>query len=528
LTLVDLLSRGYFPKELPNPFTSTLFAQAVTGVGINLPGQFAVRRRRNGGGLPISNPARYSLARGGLLRRALSVPNPVNQHALSAEMVTEWADLGPLVAGTAFSATSPVWMPSGRAIQGRRHQRLRPVLSAVTRRNNRYVLKTDISRFYHSIYAHSIPWAVHTKAFAKQNRGLTHLGNRLDALVRAGQDQQTVGIPIGPDTSLVIAELLMQACDRELRIRIPGVRGHRFIDDYELGFRDRTDAENAYHTLESILAQFELALNPLKTSIVELPAALESTWTSKLSRHEFRATAQGQRVDLIDYFNVAYDLYRSNPGASVLQYAVGRVRYLDILPPNWRLFCTLLLDCAVPEPAALPYVLEIIINKVNQGAVCPTVEMGNALNTIVEEHSAIGHTSEVAWSLWACLALGIGVESNAAAAVVTCDNPFVALLALHADQAGLVPAGLDTTLWGSHMTQDALYGEHWILAYEANVKGWLPSVDPGDHVAADANFAFLKTAGVSFYDVNAAVGIAQQVPLPNVPSLTLTGVVDYD
>jgi len=419
-------------------------------------------------------------------------------------------------------------MATGRAIQGRRHQRLRPVLAAVTRRNNRYVLKTDISRFYHSIYTHSIPWALHTKAFSKQNRGLTHLGNRIDALVRAGQDLQTVGIPIGPDTSLVIAEVLMQECDREIRRRLPDVRGHRFIDDYELGFRNRTDAEDAFHILENILGQFELALNPRKTEIVELPASLESTWTIKLSRHQFRTTSQGQRVDLIDYFNLAYDLYRQYPNESVLQYAVGRVRYLDVVPPNWRLFCTLLLDCAVPEPAALPYVLEIVINKVNLGAPCPEAELRNALNTIVAEHSAIGHTSEVSWSIWACLALGIPLEADAADAVAGCDNPFVALLALHANDVGLVPSGLDTTSWELWMTTAALYDERWILAYEANIKGWLPSLDPGDHVAADENFGFLKTAGVSFYDVDAAVGLAQQVPAPNVPSSTLTGVVDYD
>jgi hypothetical protein len=39
---------------------------------------------------------------------------------------------------------------------------------------------------------------------------------------------------------------------------------------------------------------------------------------------------------------------------------------------------------------------------------------------------------------------------------------------------------------------DALYDEHWLLAYEANVKGWLPSVSGTDHVAADPNFGFLK------------------------------------
>jgi hypothetical protein len=30
------------------------------------------------------------------------------------------------------------------------------------------------------------------------------------------------------------------------------------------------------------------------------------------------------------------------------------------------------------------------------------------------------------------------------------------------------------------MSADALYDEHWLLAYEANVQGWLPSVSGTD------------------------------------------------
>jgi len=50
------------------------------------------------------------------------------------------------------------------------------------------------------------------------------------------------------------------------------------------------------------------------------------------------------------------------------------------------------------------------------------------------------------------------------------------------------------------MTSDGLEGEQWLLSYEANVKGWLPSRGGGDHVAQHSAFAYLKRLGVSFYD----------------------------
>ena len=48
------------------------------------------------------------------------------------------------------------------------------------------------------------------------------------------------------------------------------------------------------------------------------------------------------------------------------------------------------------------------------------------------------------------------------------------------------------------MTATSLYDEYWLLAYEANVRAWLPNVS-GDHVAADKWFSQLKTANVRFY-----------------------------
>ncbi|WP_165363617.1 RNA-directed DNA polymerase, partial [Sphingobium cupriresistens] len=78
----------------------------------------------------------------------------------------------------------------------------------------RFVAKTDISRFYHSIYTHSIPWAFHGKAASKADRRANSANlfmNRLDLILRAGQDGQTIGIPVGPDASRYIAEVICTA-----------------------------------------------------------------------------------------------------------------------------------------------------------------------------------------------------------------------------------------------------------------------------------------------------------------------------
>jgi hypothetical protein len=520
MSLRDLLTRGYFPKELPRPFDTASFAKCVS-TARNLPGDFAKTAAR-GNKLPSAQTGVYSLARGGLLRRPLSICNPLHHFLLCNELIQNWAAIKPRVAGTSVSATTPEFKKSGRAIDGKHPQSERDQLARNTRLGRRYVLLTDINRFYHSIYTHSISWAMHTKATAKANRSLNLLGNKIDFWIRMGQDQQTVGIPIGPDTSLLMAELIMQRCDEALIAAIPQLRGHRFIDDYELSFQTRTEAEDAFHVLDTCLADFELALNLKKTKILELPLPLEPSWTTELKDFRFSRNSQhGQAADLNNYFNKAFALHSSNPSESVLNFAIAKLRGMEIDPANWKLFQKLLLLCATPEPASLPYVLEQIITRKNAGAPLLVPEIEEVANELIVKHSARRHSSEVANAAWACLALRLRLHEAAVDAISRCDDSVVALLALDCEQHGLVAKPLDKSLWSAHMTHEALYDKQWLLAYEANIKKWLPNTGGIDHVSRDVNFGFLKRNKVSFYKSRLTTPgrpTATKVPLPTLPT----------
>jgi hypothetical protein len=254
----------------------------------------------------------------------------VHYFLLCKEMTQSWGTINARIAGTPLAATAPEFKTAGRAIDGKWPQRARPELAQLTRLGRRYVLQTDISRFYDSIYTHSISWALHTKPTAKANRTLALLGNKIDYWVRMGQDQQTVGVPIGPDTALVLAELIMQRCDEELLAKLPGLKGHRFIDDYELSFQTRTEAEDAFHILDTCLSEFELALNAKKTKVLELPLPLESPWATELKQFAVCQTTQaGQAAYLTNYFSRAYALHSSNPEESVLQFSVAKMRGMN-------------------------------------------------------------------------------------------------------------------------------------------------------------------------------------------------------
>jgi hypothetical protein len=432
-----------------------------------------------------------------------------------------WAAISARAAGSSLAATTPDFKTVGRAIDGKWPQGARPDFAQQRRLGMRYVLVTDISRFYDSIYTHSIAWALEGKATAKSNRTLALVGNKIDYWVRIGQDKQTMGIPIGPDTSLVLAELIMQRCDDALLAQLPKLKGYRFIDDYELSFRTRTEAEGAYHALESCLGEYELALNAKKTEILELPLPLEKPWATQLRLCGFRATQAAQAMDLSNYFSMMFSLHNEYPDDAVLQFGIASLRSLQVDPANWAMFQKLLLLCVIPEPASLPYVLEQIIARKNTGAGAVLAEVEEIANDLIQRHAILRHSSEVANALWASLALKLRVGSEAAKALSQCDDPVIALLALDCEQHGLVSTALDKTLWTSHMTADALYDEHWLLAYEANCKGWLPNLHGIDFVSADVNFGFLKNQKVYFYDQSSATPTAVgPIPLPTLPTIS--------
>jgi len=151
------------------------------------------------------------------------------------------------------------------------------------------LLQADFSRFYPSIYTHAIPWAIHGKEIARNNPAL--FGNRIDKRVRESQDKQTGGIPIGPDTSFLIGEIMGSAVDCALEKRIGKLRGTRFVDDYHLYFDSYHDAEKALAALHAIAISLELEVNDFKTEIVQLPEALEPRWKQELRSRDLKSTS---------------------------------------------------------------------------------------------------------------------------------------------------------------------------------------------------------------------------------------------
>jgi hypothetical protein len=338
LTLRALLSRGYFPPELPPPFSTKSFASVVVQPHrVSLPQDFT---KKKGDWCDLTT---YSLSRPGSLRRRLAIVNPIAYFRLAQFVVVHQATLLKKASSSKLSLAKVVGDSNGL----RRTARLDdvPLHRAMVRIGEHFLLTADVSRFYPSVYTHSINWAISSKSRAKRQlrrkRKNLSIGARIDSLVQACQSGQTRGIPIGPAISMLLAEILLGRVDALLRKR--GIlNGFRFADDFELIFSERSHAEGALAILEDALSEFELELNPSKTRIIELPQELDNPGIQELRGFRFRSHYQAERSDLLHFFTRAFALHEKFPETTILRYAVSRLSPIRAKLANADLFQSLI------------------------------------------------------------------------------------------------------------------------------------------------------------------------------------------
>jgi hypothetical protein len=148
------------------------------------------------------------------------------------------------------------------------------------------ILKADVSRFFYTAYTHSIPWAVVGKERGKEwvandrKKLKAHWSNDLDTALQSCQSRETFGIPVGPDTSRVVAELLLAGveADRAYEAAVKGRPAIRLLDDFIIGFDTEEDARSALASLRSALWKYNLQLNEDKTSVKPSHTLYREAW----------------------------------------------------------------------------------------------------------------------------------------------------------------------------------------------------------------------------------------------------------
>ena len=158
------------PEELPPNFSSGSFSKSAAEQLVN-----STYRRPKG--YPGYDTVEYRLTRFNGVSRTLSIPHPRAHAQLALLIAKNWGNLQ-YITTNSTSQSRPGRHPDGRIsimnysnrIQGTRR-------TFQTSFGRRFLVRTDISNFFPSIYSHSIPWALVGFAKAKKNRGKTWFNN---------------------------------------------------------------------------------------------------------------------------------------------------------------------------------------------------------------------------------------------------------------------------------------------------------------------------------------------------------------
>lgn len=139
-----------------------------------------------------------------------------------------------------------------------------------------YLIHTDISDCYGSIYTHSIAWALHGKETAKTNQRRNQLiGNKIDKYIQNMSYGQTNGIPQGSVLMDFIAEIVLGYADLKLTEKIDQdnfINNEdyyilRYRDDYRIFINNPQIGDRIVKKLTEVLSELGLKLNPEKTDI---------------------------------------------------------------------------------------------------------------------------------------------------------------------------------------------------------------------------------------------------------------------
>jgi hypothetical protein len=499
MDLKDLLARGYLPKELPPLVSSTAFSEYAVRGGVVFPT------------IKYTEGARHNFRRPGGARRGLTIPHPLAYLELGRSLERNWSLIEEVFSKSPFLASTPKVniSASGRSMvpsfyfPQRARARVRSSIGA------RFVLSGDLSQCYSSIYTHSIPWALEGKEVSKKKirDGVfsTIVGNDIDVRSQRIQLRQTKGIPIGPDSSLILGELILSSIDQRLCSELSS-RGNsryrqaalRITDDFEYYASTTGEAEDVWLAWEKAANHFELHVNPSKTLIRELPEGFDSNWAIELTQMQIRHKSVSS---LVRFFSVVRDLARECRESAVFGYAFQRLNRINWVFEDqkaWDVYSDMILASIMTEPSALKVGAVAFEQAELHGRVLDLEVMEQTLNQLASFHSELEHGSEVSWALFLLRRFKLKVQSDVAQKIALMEDNLSLLLLHHLVDVSLIE-GVDpdlTVFVDRAESQDALSTSDWLLSYESAVQGWSSSAA----FSSEPEMQAMLDAGVSFLD----------------------------
>ncbi len=512
-----LLSRGYFPKELPPTFTTESFGSSAPELIEQWRSDEIFKEKRDyktrdkkkkrgayGYGISAAEVENLSIPKKGFERRSLNITHPIPQSLLTYELAKSWRKVSRWLQRRQFTMDS-------LEVDLKHPRGLKDINFALHRTSKAYIestsdwlVKTDITRFYPSIYTHSIPWAAYGKERVKSDLKTYEgsLADRLDTIVRACNRNQTIGIHIGPETSRILAEIISARIDDTISAKNRDFLKHhvdRLQDDWFIGLSSFEKSESAIASISSAYRSYGLDINGSKTSIQRAMLHTEDAWQSELGAFLIHKQGPLHGSRLREFLSLVIRLQVQFQQQPVTNYALSVIASYRPLPSDAEMLESFLLKAAVVSPASMDRICQILLNLSFKTKRVSFERIEKRFNELISQNVINGHDYEVIWLLFTLRGLKQSVNSKILyESLKHTQSSALILTMLDMNSQGLCRRKLPISDWEGCVTEDRVRTEPvWLMAYEGIRHGWL--LDPRS-VMTKPFFQSMASRNVVFYD----------------------------
>lgn len=523
IDVFDLMRYGWLPSGMPPCFESFTMARFFKDKKSKY-WDSAVKSRK------YTTPAYFSIPKRGKNRRIASIIHPLGQVKLSKSVQANWSAIRAHIINSPISKSTPVLSrDKKRNYHSNKDHQLRFFEQKYTfsesfseRQSMGFggsaVLHFDIQSHYPSLYIHAITWALTTKVNAKKmfrneipKSSAYGIASQLEEAVKYCQDQETKGIAIGNDISLIVSEIIMCEVDKYINNELGKISSYigsvRYVDDYWIIFSNQDQANDCRQIIEGLLAPFHLILNESKIKTEILPLKIAEEWVSEF--HEFKLSAANSiryKIQLKEFVNRTVTEYRKLQDERIPRYALQILRpfagknSLDNVSPfansknSWADFersIALMLQLDKRN-------IDIIHDILNFYTLVEAVpESNSVLKTILGYLSScdVDNCYEVSWCLWmlhndfadSCRSDDVAksLEMSLRRLLKT-ESQVILIMILHIANhrkifSRIFMRDLNIKIWDnigirkSHVRDDvraSLYASRWLLTYVCASNGW--------------------------------------------------------
>lgn len=198
-----------------------------------------------------------------------------------------------------------------------------------------YLIHTDISYCYGSIYTHSIAWALHGKDKAQRKRQENGMiGNLIDKRIQDMRGGQRSGIPQGAVLMDFVAEMVLGYVDLRLSGKTDkkGIEDYRILryrDDYRIFTNNPREGEAILKLLTEELTDLGVRINSSEALVTD-EVIRESIKPDKL----FWIGQKQKEKDFRKQLLIIHDLARRSPNSGSLVTSLND--YYERIPPSER------------------------------------------------------------------------------------------------------------------------------------------------------------------------------------------------